>query len=74
MPDCLKNKFGYIRPENITQKSIETKKIQENWTNIDFSSLTSFGFKKSHIKQIINNKTTLTPKKYKTALNVMIGH
>ena len=68
MLDCLKNKFGYIQPKNITQKSIETKKIQEDWTNIDFSPLAPFGFKKSHIKQIINNKTILTPQEVEDSI------
>ena len=65
---CLNNPLQEIDKKSIIKNSIEMQKDQEIWANIDFSPLVSFGFKKSHIKQIINANTTLTPQEVEDSI------
>jgi len=63
-----KGKLNNIDTQPNAETLTDTQDDSEAWANIDFSALASFGFKKSHIKQIINTKTTLTPQEVQESI------
>ena len=61
LTDYINKKLNNIDIQTNSESHADTQDDSEAWTDIDFSSLADYGFKKSHIKQIINANTSLTP-------------
>ena len=68
LTDHINKKLNDIETQVNTENAADTQDDQEAWANIDFSALADYGFKKSHIKQIINAKTSLTPQEVQESI------
>ena len=64
----LNNHLSDINANNTTKTNPVTQDDHETWQKIDFSALTPFGFKKSHIKQIMDFNTGLTPQEVEDSI------
>ena len=68
LTDHINKKLNDIETQVNTENSADTQDDSEAWTEIDFSALADYGFKKSHIKQIINANTSLTPQEVQDSI------
>ena len=68
LTDHINKRLNDIETQANTENAADSQDDSEAWANIDFSALTDYGFKKSHIKQIINAKTSLTPQEVQESI------
>ena len=68
LTDYINKKLNNIDIQTNSESHADTQDDSEAWTDIDFSSLADYGFKKSHIKQIINASTSLTPQEVQDSI------
>ena len=68
LTDHINKRLNDIDTQTDTENSADTQDNSEAWAEIDFSSLAGYGFKKSHIKQIINANTSLTPQEVQDSI------
>ena len=68
LTDHINKKLNDIDTQTNTENPADTQDDSEAWTDIDFSALADYGFKKSHIKQIINTNTSLTPQEVQDSI------
>ena len=68
LTDHINKKLNNIDTQINTENPADTQDDSEAWANIDFSALADYGFKRSHIKQIINANTSLTPQEVQDSI------